>query len=56
MAAAAISMQQSLLATNVQMAVLKKSMEIEAQGVLQLLEGVAAANPPHLGNLIDTSV
>jgi len=57
MAAAAISMQQSLLATNVQIAVLKKTMEIESQGVLKLLEGVAvtASNAPHLGNLVDTS-
>jgi hypothetical protein len=56
LAGAAIAMQQSLVATQIQMAVLKQSMEIESQSVLQLLEGAAqvAANPAHLGNLIDT--
>ncbi|OYY95591.1 MAG: hypothetical protein B7Y41_03575 [Hydrogenophilales bacterium 28-61-23] len=56
-AAAAIGMRQSLLASNVQMAVLKTSIEAEAQAVLQLLEGAAqtTSNPPHLGNRLDTT-
>ena len=35
--------------------VLKKAMEIEAQGALQLLQALppAANNPPHLGNKVD---
>ena len=35
-------------------AVLKKAMDIQAQGALQLLEGlVQTNNPPHLGNSVD---
>lgn len=41
-----------------QMAMLKKSMDIQAQGVLPLINSLGAtspaANPPHLGNKIDT--
>ena len=35
--------------------VLKKAMEIEAQGAQQLLQALpaVASNPPHLGNTID---
>lgn len=41
-----------------QMAMLKKSMEAQAQSVLPLINAVSTtsttANPPHLGNRIDT--
>jgi hypothetical protein len=41
----------------VQVAVLKKAIDIEAQGALQLIQGAAqvtATNPPNLGNGVDT--
>lgn len=41
----------------VQIAVLKKAIDIEAQGALQLIQGaaqVAANTPPNLGNGVDT--
>ena len=47
----------SKTATDVQVAVLKRAMEIEAQGALQLVQAATTAalgNPPHLGNKIDT--
>jgi hypothetical protein len=34
-----------------QIAVLKKAMDQQANGAIQLVQ--AAANPPHLGNVID---
>ncbi|WP_082922696.1 putative motility protein [Halothiobacillus diazotrophicus] len=42
-----------------QMAMLKKSMDVQAQSVLPLINSFgttssSAANPPHLGNRIDT--
>lgn len=34
--------------------VLKKSLDLEAQGALQLLQALPAVNnPPHLGNAVD---
>ena len=38
------------------MAVLKKAMDISAQGAVQILEALPAppSNPPHLGNRVDT--
>ena len=40
-----------------QVAVLKKALDIQAQGALQLIEAasqVIPSNPPHLGNSVDT--
>lgn len=41
-----------------QMAMLKKSMDIQAQGILPLINGLSATspagNPPNLGNTINT--
>jgi len=39
-----------------QIAVLKKAMELQGQGAIQLLMAATQAynNPPHLGNRIDT--
>jgi hypothetical protein len=56
-ATAAVVAQRSQLSSNVQIAMLKSSIQSESNTVLQLLEGAttAAANPPHLGNLVDTS-
>lgn len=57
-AAASIALSQAKQAGAVQMAMLKMSTELSAQGVLRLLEAaaapVSAGNPAHLGNLIDT--
>lgn len=53
----ATSMSQARTAEAVQMAVLKKSMDIRAQSGMQLVQAAANAapsNPPHLGNKIDT--
>lgn len=56
MSSAALAAQQSLLATQVQMAVFKRVQEIQAQGLMQLLNAASASysNPAHLGNSIDT--
>lgn len=56
-AAAATSMSQDKLANDVQISVLKKAMDISAQSAAQLIEALPqppAANPPHLGNSVDT--
>ena len=53
----AASASQSRAADEVQMAVLKKAIDISAQGALQLIQAasnVIPSNPPHLGNQIDT--
>lgn len=58
-ASLATSMSQTRTTNDVQMAVLKKAMDIEAQGALQLVQAAsqsvaASGNPPHLGNSVDT--
>lgn len=59
-AALATAMSQERAANAVQMAVLKKAMDIESQGALQLIQAAsqvvsgASNNPPHLGNSVDT--
>jgi hypothetical protein len=56
-AAAAAPMTQSGNSDAVQMAVLKKAMDIQAQGASQLIQSatqVASNNPAHLGNRVDT--
>ncbi|GAB1394744.1 hypothetical protein MASR1M60_29080 [Rhodocyclaceae bacterium] len=59
-AAAASEMSQARTAEAVQLTVLKKAMDIEAQGAMQLVAAAAsvvstaAKNPPHLGQHIDT--
>jgi hypothetical protein len=61
-AALATDMSQAKTESAVQMAVLKKAMDIEAQGALQLVQVAAQAtqasqasynNPPNLGNSVD---
>ncbi|MCM8620750.1 MAG: YjfB family protein [Candidatus Accumulibacter sp.] len=57
-AAAATEMSQARTADAVQMAVLKKALDVQAQGALQLVEAAAQKvpnNPLHLGNRVDTS-
>ena len=51
-ASLATEMSQNQTAQAVQIAVLKKAMDIEAQSAMQLLEAVPS-NPQHLGNNVD---
>lgn len=51
-ASLATEMSQNQTAQAVQIAVLKKAMDIEAQSAMQLLEAVPS-NPAHLGNNVD---
>lgn len=57
-ASLATDMSQARTANAVQIAVLKKSMDIQAEGAMQLVQAAAQAtqyaNPAHLGNRIDT--
>jgi hypothetical protein len=59
-AAVASEVSQARTAQAVQLTVLKKAMDIEAQGAMQLVAAAAsvvsaaANNPPHLGQQIDT--
>jgi hypothetical protein len=54
----AVEMAQARTAEAVSMAVLKRALEIQAQGDVQLVQAAvqsmpATGNPPHLGNAID---
>lgn len=51
-ASLATEMSQNQTAQAVQIAVLKKAMDIEAQSAMQLLEAVPS-NPPNLGNNVN---
>jgi hypothetical protein len=53
-AIASVATEMSRVQTSgaVQIAVLKKAMDIEAQSALQLLQAVPS-NPPNLGNNVD---
>lgn len=53
-ASAATAMSQTQLASQVEMAVLRKALDLQGEGVLQLLQALPSVNPPHLGNTIDT--
>ena len=56
-AALATDLSQARTEQSVQLAVLKKAMDVEAQGAMLLIEAAAQIipnNPPHLGNSIDT--
>jgi hypothetical protein len=59
-ASLATDMSQARTANAVQLSVLKKAMDIGAEGALQLVQAAAqatgAVNPPHLGNSVDTFV
>ena len=58
-AAAATEVSQAKLADAVQIAVLKKAMDIEAASALQLIQAATQSisnNPPNLGNQVDISV
>lgn len=59
-ASLATDLSQARTTSAIQMAVLKKTMAIEAQGAMQLVQAAAqatqtagASNPPHLGNSVD---
>lgn len=51
-ASVATEMSQTQTAQAVQIAVLKKAMDIESQSALQLLQAIPS-NPPNLGNNVD---
>ena len=56
-AAAASETSQSRTANAVQMTVLKKTLDIQAENAMQLVEAasqVIPSNPPNLGNRVDT--
>jgi len=56
-AAMATQLSQTKTANDVQTAVFKKALDINAQGALQLIDAASQAgraNPPHLGNQVDT--
>jgi hypothetical protein len=56
-ASAATELAQTNTAQAVQLAVLKKAMDVEAQGAMQLVQAAAQVipvNPPNLGNQVDT--
>ena len=55
-AALASDMSRTRIQGAVQLAVLKKAMDIEAQGAMQLVAAAVQAmpsNPPNLGNQVD---
>jgi len=55
-ASLATSMSQARTADAIQVAVMRKAMDINAQGGLQLIQAASNAaprNPAHLGNRID---
>lgn len=59
-ASLATEMSQARTAEALQVTVLKKALDIQAQGALQLIQAAAPLpqaqnNPPHLGNKIDIS-
>ena len=57
-AALATEMSQTRTAGTVQVAVLRKSLDIQEANAMQLLEAasqVIPSSPPHLGKRIDTS-
>ncbi|HTY02720.1 MAG TPA: YjfB family protein [Rhodocyclaceae bacterium] len=56
-AAAASDMAQTQTADAVQIAVLKKALDIESQNAMQLIQAASQViynNPPNLGNQVDT--
>jgi hypothetical protein len=56
-ASLATDMAQARTQQAVQVAVLKKAMDVQANGALQLVQAAAQVvvnNPPHLGNSVDT--
>jgi len=58
-AALATQMSQARTAEAAQVAVLRKALDLQGQGALQLLQAAvqapqAANNPPNLGNRVDT--
>lgn len=59
LASAATAMAQTQTAEAISVAVLKKALDIQAQGAMQLVQAAAQSiqtpsNPPHLGNRVDT--
>ena len=56
-ASVATAMSEAKTGQAVQMAVLKKAIDLQAEGAIQLVLAATqavAGNPPHLGNRVDT--
>lgn len=56
-AALATQLAQAKTAGDIQTAVFRKALDIKSQGAMQLIDAAASAgqaNPPHLGNRVDT--
>lgn len=58
-ASVAVDMARARTAEAVSIAVMKRALDIQAQGDAQLIQAAVLSmpgtgNPPHLGNLIDT--
>jgi hypothetical protein len=55
-ASTATAMSQQKLGNDVQVAVLKKAMDIDAQSAAALIAAIPLppSNPPHMGNSVDT--
>jgi hypothetical protein len=56
-AALATDMTQTRTANAVQLSVLRKALDVEAQGAMLLIQAAAQViptNPPHVGNAVDT--
>ncbi|MGQ9861315.1 MAG: hypothetical protein ACUVSD_04835 [Thiobacillaceae bacterium] len=56
-AASMLAIEQAVAANGLQLALLKRNMEVQTEALLKVLETAARSggNPPHLGNLIDTT-
>lgn len=54
-AAVATQMSQAETSNAIQLAVLKRAMNVQAEGAAMLVEAAAQVinNPPHLGNTVD---
>lgn len=53
-ASAATALSQARLASQVEVALLRKALGLQGEGVLQLVQALPAVNPPHTGNGVDT--
>lgn len=52
-AATATALSQAKTAEAIQTTVLKKAMDIEAEGAMALVQAAQTVNPPNLGNNVD---
>ncbi len=53
-ASAATTLSQIQLASQIEVTLLRKALDLQGAGVLQLLQTLPTVNPAHLGNHVDT--